>query len=43
MQWGNNPRSAGADVVRRIAEYVAGYADALADKSDDVDNRLQRE
>jgi hypothetical protein len=40
---GNDPRSAGADVVRRLVQYVAGYADARADHSGEVDGRLARE
>jgi hypothetical protein len=35
----NNPRSAaGADEVQRIADYAAGYAEALADRADEAES-----
>jgi hypothetical protein len=43
MQCGNNPRSASPDLVRRIAEYVAGFVDAEADRKGDVESRRPRE
>jgi hypothetical protein len=43
MHCGNDARSASADIARRIAEYIAGYADAQADHRDDVDTRCPRE
>jgi hypothetical protein len=40
----NDARSpTSGDVIRRIAEYAAGYADAKADWSDDVGSRRPRE
>ncbi|HET6736032.1 hypothetical protein [Mycobacterium sp.] len=37
----NHPRSAaGGDPARRVADYVAGYAEATADRHEDADGDI---